>query len=300
MIAFAVQDVSVCESKYIYKHEIGQVQQLSVEEVASLAQRIERGLVEEQKPHPDQRLVEDGKEAKRMLIEANLRLVVSIARKYTGLGIDVMDLVQEGNIGLIHAVEKFDYRKGYRFSTYATWWIRRAISHALATQAHAIRVPLYKKEEMKRLDQTQRRLQQALERDPTLDDLARELDINVKQVMALMSASEGTISLDIAAHPEDDASLGSSLEDDEAYEPDHIVFNEMLTTHVHELLDMLNPNERKILRLRFGLDGCREHSLKEVGKQMGLTHETVRQAEVKALRKLVQPSEHKMLHEFLH
>jgi len=299
MIAFPVQEASLCESKYIYKHEIGQVQQLTAEEVVSLARRIERGLAEEQQPRPDQRLVESGKEAKCMLIEANLRLVVSIARKYVGLGMDLMDLVQEGNIGLIHAVEKFDYRKGYRFSTYATWWIRRAISHALATQARTIRVPLYKKEEMKRLDQTQRRLQQALERDPTLEDLAQELDINVKQVMALMAASEGTISLDIAAHPEDDSSIGSSLEDDAAYAPEQIVFNEMLTTHIHELLDTLNPNERKILRLRFGLDGCREHSLKEVGKQLGLTHETVRQAEVRALRKLVQPSEHKMLHEFL-
>jgi len=299
MIAFPVQEASLCESKYIYKHEIGQVQQLTAEEVVSLARRIERGLAEEQQPRPDPRLVESGKEAKCMLIEANLRLVVSIARKYVGLGMDLMDLVQEGNIGLIHAVEKFDYRKGYRFSTYATWWIRRAISHALATQARTIRVPLYKKEEMKRLDQTQRRLQQALERDPTLEDLAQELDINVKQVMALMAASEGTISLDIAAHPEDDSSIGSSLEDDAAYAPEQIVFNEMLTTHIHELLDTLNPNERKILRLRFGLDGCREHSLKEVGKQLGLTHETVRQAEVRALRKLVQPSEHKMLHEFL-
>ncbi len=299
MIAFPVQEAALCESRYIYKHEIGQVQQLTVEEVVGLARRIERGLLEEQKPRPDQRLVADGKEAKRMLIEANLRLVVSIARKYVGLGMDLMDLVQEGNIGLIHAVEKFDYRKGYRFSTYSTWWICRAISHALATQARTIRVPLYKKEEMKRLDQTQRRLQQALERDPTLDDLAQELDIDVKQVMALMTASEGTISLDIAAHPEDELSIGSSLEDDAAYEPEQIVFHEMLTTHVHELLDTLNPNERKVLRLRFGLEGSREHSLKEVGQQLGLTHETVRQTEVRALRKLVQPSEHKMLYEFL-
>ncbi len=160
------------DSKYLYKHEIGLVQQLSAEEVVSLAQRMERARLEQKKPKPNHWLIEDGENAKRQLIEANLRLVVSIAKKYIGLGMDLMDLVQEGNIGLIHAVDKFDYHMGYKFSTYATWWIRRAMSHALARQARTIRVPLYKKEEMKRLAQVRLRLQQDLEREPTAEELA--------------------------------------------------------------------------------------------------------------------------------
>ena len=288
------------DSKYLYKHEIGLVQQLSAEEVVSLAQRMECARLEQKKPKPNHWLIEDGENAKRQLIEANLRLVVSIAKKYIGLGMDLMDLVQEGNIGLIHAVDKFDYHMGYKFSTYATWWIRRAMSHALARQARTIRVPLYKKEEMKRLAQVRLRLQQDLEREPTAEELAQEMDINVQQVIALMVASEDTISLDAPnGGTEEEPPFSDTLEDDNAYSPEQVVITQMLETHVQDLLKSLSPNERKILRLRYGLDGTPEHSLKEVGKKLGVTYEAIRQVENKALRKLVQPSRTRMLHDFL-
>jgi len=288
------------DSKYLYKHEIGLVQQLSAEEVVSLAQRMECARLEQKKPKPNHWLIEDGENAKRQLIEANLRLVVSIAKKYIGLGMDLMDLVQEGNIGLIHAVDKFDYHMGYKFSTYATWWIRRAMSHALARQARTIRVPLYKKEEMKRLAQLRLRLQQDLEREPTAEELAQEMDINVQQVIALMVASEDTISLDAPnGGTEEEPPFSDTLEDDNAYSPEQVVITQMLETHVQDLLKSLSPNERKILRLRYGLDGTPEHSLKEVGKKLGVTYEAIRQVENKALRKLVQPSRTRMLHDFL-
>ncbi len=288
------------DSKQIYKHEIGRVRQLSSDEVICLAQRLECGKEEREQARPDPRVLEDAEEAKRQLIEANLRLVVSIAKKYIGLGMDLMDLVQEGNIGLIHAIDKFDYTKGYKFSTYATWWIRRAMSHALAKQSRTIRVPLYKREEMKRLGQVRQRLQQDLERDPTTEDLAEEMSLNVRQVIALLIANEDTLSLDSPiGTSEDDPPFRDTIEDDLSYAPEQVVITQMLETHIQELLKGLTPNERKIISLRYGLQGVREHSLKEVGRKLGVTHEAIRQSEAKALRKLAQPSRTRMLQEFL-
>jgi RNA polymerase primary sigma factor len=288
------------DSRYLYKHEIGRVQQLSPEEVVQLAQQMECGRYEQKKPEPDRCLIEAGEAAKRQLIEANLRLVVSVAKKYIGLGLDVMDLIQEGNIGLIHAVDKFDYSLGYRFSTYAIWWIRRAISHALARQSRLIRVPMYKKEEMKRLAKTQQRLQQDLEHDPTVEELAREMAVDVGQVISLLMAGEDMISLDAPnGAAEDEPAFSETLEDDVVYAPEQVVLSQVLEDSVHELLNNLNPNERKIICLRYGLNGFREHSLKEVGKKLGVTHEAIRQVEHRALRKLAQPCRTHMLQEFL-
>jgi RNA polymerase primary sigma factor len=288
------------DCRQMYKQEIGRTRQLSSEEVVALARLLERAREEQQKAHPDARIIAQGEEAKRQLIESNLRLVVSIARKYVGLGMDLMDLVQEGNIGLIHAIEKFDYRRGYKFSTYATWWIRRAMSHALAKQAHTIRVPLYKREELKRLTQVRRRLQQDLERDPTTEDLAEELDISERQVVALLLASEETLSLDApTGSPDEEIPFKDTIEDDLTYSPEQVVIRQMLEAHIQEVLQSLSPNERKILCLRYGLQGAREHSLKEVGRKLGVTHEAIRQAEAKALRKLAEPCRKRMLEEFL-
>ena len=290
----------VRDCRQMYKHEIGRVRQLTSDEVVCLAKRLERAQEEQERPQPDRRVLEDGERAKQQMIEANLRLVVSIARKYIGLGMDLMDLVQEGNIGLIHAIDKFDYRKGYKFSTYATWWIRRAMSHALARQARTIRVPLYKREEMKRLTQVRQRLQQDLERDPSTEDLAEEMDLNVRQVVALLLASEDTLSLDSpTGSSEDDTSFRDTIEDDEVYSPEQVVITHMLETHIQEVLKSLSPNERKIISLRYGLQGLPELSLKEVGRKLGVTHEAIRQAEAKALRKLAQPCRNHMLDEFL-
>ncbi|HLX39673.1 MAG TPA: sigma-70 family RNA polymerase sigma factor [Ktedonobacteraceae bacterium] len=291
----------VRDSNQLYKQEIGRVRQLTAEEVVNLARRMERGIEERAKSKPCAAVITDSEEAKRQMIEANLRLVVSIAKKYVGLGMDLMDLVQEGNIGLIHAVDKFDYHKGYKFSTYATWWVRRAISHALAKQARTIRVPLYKREEMKRMSQVRQRLQQDLERDPSVEDLAKAMSISEQQAIALLANSEDTMSLDApTGNLDDESSLCETLEDDIVYSPESVVITQMLEAHVQELLKGLTPNEQRIIRMRFGLGGASEHSLKELGRKLGVTHEAVRQVEVRALRKLAQPCRNSMLSDFLH
>jgi RNA polymerase primary sigma factor len=287
----------------VYRYEIGQVDLLTTEEVAHLAERIEhcrkgrktRGIV---RPSQD---TEEAREARRQLIEANLRLVLHIARKYRGFGVDLMDLVQEGNLGLMHAVEKFDHHKGYRFSTYATWWIRQYITRALAEQAHMIRVPLYKVEEMKRLGRVRRRLQQqGMESEPTLEDLALQMEVSVQQVITLLSTNQETVSLDMPRKGGDDeVSLSDLLEDDPVYSPERVVITETLKTHIHDLLNDLTVRERRVIQLRYGLNGCAEHSLSETGKKLGLSHEAVRQVEFRALRKLDLPCRDRMLQDFL-
>ena len=300
-------------SSRFYRYEIGQVDLLSSDEVKNLAQRIEkarvltgkrqRGL--QQRVPKELKEVEaarEANEAKTQLIEANLRLVMHIARKYKGFGVDLMDLVQEGNIGLMHAVEKFDYRKGYRFSTYATWWICQYVTRALVEQAHMIRVPLYKVEEIKRLGRVRRRMQQehGLENEPTLEQLALQMEVSVQQVIALLSTNQETVSLDMPRKGGDDEiTLIDMLEDDPIYSPERVVISETLKEHIHDLLAELSQRERRVLQLRYGLNGQGEHSLSETGKKLGLSHEAVRQVEFRALRKLDSPSRSKRLQDFL-
>jgi RNA polymerase primary sigma factor len=294
------------DSTRFYRYEIGQVDLLSSEEVTHLAQRIERGKAgKRQRSNAVQRPlreVEDAAEAKRQLIEANLRLVLHVARKYKGFGVDLMDLVQEGNLGLMHAVEKFDYRKGYKFSTYATWWIRQYITRALAEQASMIRVPLYKVEEMKRLGRARRHLQQEglVVGEPTLEDLATQMDVSVQQVISLLSTNQETVSLDMPRKGGDEeVALSDMLEDDPCYSPERVVISQTLHDHIHDLLDELTIRERRVLQLRYGLNGGSEHSLTETGKKLGLSHEAVRQVEFRALRKLDHPCRTRMLQDFL-
>ena len=287
-----------------YRYEIGQVNLLSTEEVSYLAQRIERGRTGKRQRGFTRtaapRENEEAREAKQRLVEANLRLVLHIARKYKGFGVDLMDLVQEGNLGLMHAVEKFDYKKGYRFSTYATWWIRQYITRARAEQAHMIRVPLYKVEEIKRMGRARRKLEQGVASEPTLEELARQMEISVQQVIALLSTNQETVSLDMPRKGgEDEISLGEILEDDPVYSPEQVVMEQTLQEHIQDLLTYLTPREGRVLQLRFGLNGGSEHSLTETGRKMGLSHEAVRQVEFRALRKLDHPSRSKMLQDYL-
>lgn len=288
----------------LYSDEIGRVELLSSEEVVSLAQRVERGRVAaEQRPKQpgQQQCIEDGERAKRRLIEANLRLVVHVARRYRGLGTDLMDLIQEGNLGLMHAVEKFDYRKGYKFSTYAIWWIRQAIARALTEQARMIRVPLHKMEKIKRLARVRQRLQQGLEAEPTLEDLAEHMELDVRQVIDLLTMTQETISLDRPRRVSEDELLPLSdlLEDDPSYSPECVVITQTLEAQVRDLLANLTEREREVIQLRYGLDGSREHTLHEVGRKLGLSHETVRQVETRSLRKLDPLSRTRKLDDFL-
>jgi RNA polymerase primary sigma factor len=299
------ETLSLNDTTRYYRYEIGQVELLSTEEVSQLAERIERGRAGKRQ-RGLQRAARgteeaDVREAKRQLIEANLRLVMHIARKYKGFGVDLMDLIQEGNLGLMHAVEKFDHKKGYRFSTYATWWIRQYITRALAEQAHMIRVPLYKVEEIKRLGRVRRRLQQQGEvAEPTLEELADQMEISVQQVITLLSTNQETVSLDMPRKGgEDEIALSELLEDDPVYSPERVVLAHTLQEQMQDLLNCLTPREKRVLQLRFGLDGNGEHSLTETGKKMGLSHEAVRQVEFRALKKLDLPCRSRMLQEFL-
>ncbi len=292
---------SLNDSVNFYRDEVGQVDLLSTEEVTHLAQLIERGQIAKRRgclPGENEE-TEEAKEARRQLIEANLRLVLYVARRYQGLGVDIMDLVQEGNLGLMHAVEKFDYTKGCKFSTYAIWWIRHYILRAMAAQVHTIRLPQYRIEEINRLVRTTQHLQQGLKGEPTLDELAEQMNMDVEQVGVLLSMNQETMSLDMPYQGDgDEISLSEMLEDDPRYSPERIVIAETLQAQVQDLLSHLTQRERKVLELRYGLNS-REHSLTEISRKLGLSHETVRQVEFRALRKLDHPSRDRMLQDFL-
>ncbi len=258
------------DSVRMYLSEIGRVDLLTADEEIRLAKRIARG----------------DAMAKQKLAEANLRLVVSIAKKYIGRGLSFLDLIQEGNIGLFRAVEKFDPKRGFKFSTYATWWIRQAITRAIADQARTIRIPVHMVETINKLTHTQRRLLQELGREPTVDELASEMDMDAKKVRHILKISQDIISLEAPVGAEEDSKLGDFIEDDEAVSPAEATNRQIMKENIRAMLQYLTPREQKIIRMRFGLDDGIGHTLEEVGKEFGVTRERIRQIEAKILQKL--------------
>ena len=285
----------------MYLREIGRVPLLSAAEEVALAKRMERGKLERQKPMREQslRLLYDGEDAQRRLTEANLRLVVSVAKKYIGRGMSLLDLIQEGNIGLIRAVEKFDYTKGYKFSTYATWWIRQAITRAIADQARTIRIPVHMVETINRLIRTSRRLLQEMGREPTAEEIAEEMEISPDKVREIIKISQEPVSLETPIGEEDDSHLGDFIEDHAALAPAEAASHQLLKEQVKDALNGLTQREQEVLRLRFGLDDGRSRTLEEVGKEFKVTRERIRQIEAKALRKLRHPSRSRRLKDYL-
>ncbi|WP_040948389.1 RNA polymerase sigma factor RpoD [Gorillibacterium massiliense] len=267
----------------MYLKEIGRVPLLSAEEEIELAMRINNG----------------DEEAKRRLAEANLRLVVSIAKRYVGRGMLFLDLIQEGNMGLIKAVEKFDHKKGFKFSTYATWWIRQAITRAIADQARTIRIPVHMVETINKLIRVSRQLLQELGREPTPEEIAKEMELSTEKVREIMKIAQEPVSLETPIGEEDDSHLGDFIEDQEALAPADAAAYELLKEQLEDVLDTLTEREENVLRLRFGLDDGRTRTLEEVGKVFGVTRERIRQIEAKALRKLRHPSRSKRLKDFL-
>jgi len=267
----------------MYLKEIGKVRLLSAYEEVNLARRIEAG---------DQ-------EAKRMLVEANLRLVVSIAKKYVGRGMLFLDLIQEGNLGLIRAVEKFDYKKGYKFSTYATWWIRQAITRAIADQARTIRIPVHMVETINKLIRVQRQLLQKLGREPTPEEIAKKMKFSSDKVREIMKISQEPVSLETPIGEEEDSHLGDFIEDSEVEAPSDAASFTMLQEQLQEVLNTLNDRERKVIQLRFGLQDGHPRTLEEVGREFGVTRERIRQIESKTLGKLRHPNRSSVLRDFL-
>ena len=267
----------------MYLREIGRIPLLSYEKETELAQRV----------------LEEDEEAKKELAEANLRLVVSIAKKYVGRGMLFLDLIQEGNMGLIKAVEKFDYTKGFKFSTYATWWIRQSITRAIADQARTIRIPVHMVETINRLIRTSRHLLQQIGREPTPEELAKELDMSVEKVAEIQKIAQDPVSLETPIGEEDDSHLGDFIQDDDTPAPQDVAAYTLLKEQLDEVMSTLTPREAKVLRLRFGLDDGKARTLEEVGKEFDVTRERIRQIEAKALRKLRHPSRSKKLKDYM-
>jgi RNA polymerase primary sigma factor len=279
----AMEMTTIDDPVRMYLKEIGRVGLLSAQEEVDLATRIEAG---------------DGA-ARQHLTEANLRLVVSIARKYIGRGMSLLDLIQEGNLGLIRAVEKFDYHKGYKFSTYATWWIRQAVTRAIADQSRTIRVPVHMVETINKLVRVSRRLLQELGREPSDDEIGEEMGLTAERVREIVRVSQEPVSLETPIGEEEDSHLGDFVEDREAPAPPDVASLVVLRDEMESVLDTLTPRERRVLQLRFGLLDGHQRTLEEVGKRFGVTRERVRQIEAKALRKLRHPSRSRRLRDYL-
>ena len=277
------EGISVDDPVRMYLREIGKIPILSYDKELELAKRI----------------LEGDEEAKQELAEANLRLVVSIAKKYVGRGMLFLDLIQEGNMGLIKAVEKFDYTKGFKFSTYATWWIRQAITRAIADQARTIRIPVHMVETINRLIRTSRHLLQQLGREPTPEEIAKEMDMSVEKVMEIQKIAQDPVSLETPIGEEDDSHLGDFIQDEDSPAPQDAASYTLLREQLEEVMKTLTSREAKVLRLRFGLDDGKARTLEEVGKEFDVTRERIRQIEAKALRKLRHPSRSKKLRDYM-
>lgn len=276
-------DAAANDTVRMYLKEIGSIRLLTPEEELSIAKRVQQG----------------DAEAKRTLTESNLRLVVSIARRYLGRSLTLLDLIQEGNMGLIKAVEKFDHTKGFKFSTYATWWIRQAITRAIADQGRTIRLPVHMVETLNKYTRVSRQLLQELGHEPTPEDIARELGVTPERVQEIMALAQEPVSLETPIGEENDSSLGDFIEDSEAEAPSDSAAYKMLQEQLREVLATLTEREQKVLAMRFGLLDGRPRTLEEVGSTFGVTRERIRQIEAKALRKLRHPSRSKMLKDFL-
>jgi len=309
--AYPLETMAPEDAVEIYLREMSQVPLLSVEEEVSLAQRIEKGRQAQAELNrrqskgkslkcPDlENLISEGHAAREHLIKANTRLVVSIAKKFVGRGVPFLDLIQEGNLGLMKAVEKFDYRRGYRFSTYATWWIRQTISRAIADQGRTIRLPVHMSDRIRQLYRATHDLEQTLGRPPTVEELATYLNLSAKKVQWMQQVSWLPLSLETPVNEEDDEELGLYVEDENAPNPFQMVLQNMLRERINEVLSTLTPREARILRLRFGLDDDHPYTLEEVGAKFGLTRERIRQIEGKALRRLRHPRFARRLRDYL-
>ncbi|MBQ9832669.1 MAG: RNA polymerase sigma factor RpoD [Clostridia bacterium] len=282
-VAAVTEGVAIDDPVRMYLKEIGKVPLLTAQEEIEIAQRMADG----------------DPEAKRQLAEANLRLVVSVAKRYVGRGMLFLDLIQEGNLGLIKAVEKFDYKKGYKFSTYATWWIRQAITRAIADQARTIRIPVHMVETINKLIRVNRQLLQEYGRDPRPEEIAAEMGISEEKVREIIKVAQEPVSLETPIGEEEDSHLGDFIPDEDAPAPAEVAAFTLLKEQLMEVLDTLTPREEKVLRLRFGLDDGKARTLEEVGREFNVTRERIRQIEAKALRKLRHPSRSKKLKDFL-
>ena len=304
-------DGSTSDAVRMYLREIGQVDLLTTEDERRLAQLIEEGKIAAQRIDEEgstlasaeerllMRAVSRGERAKSELTQANLRLVVSIAKRYSGRGMQLLDLIQEGNLGLMRAVDKFDYTKGFKFSTYATWWIRQAITRSIADQARTIRIPVHMVEHMNRVTRAKRQMHQELEREPTVEELAERVQLEPDRVRELLRISQDPLSLDSPVGEEDESNLGDFIEDSSVDSPADAATRMMLHDAVTEVLGELSEREQEIVRLRFGLDGGRARTLEEVGQEFGVTRERIRQIEAKTLAKLRHPQRSERLREFL-